>query len=210
MRRKVTMARTKAQEKGDALERAVELIERFILEDNSNATVTIEPKKILVVNKVKHEIDIYITIDYGKGYKSLFIFECKNWKKKVDKNELIVFSKKIEVAHAQKGYFIAKSYTEDAKAQAEQDGRIELLFATEELEALPSYIAGFHILSNVIKDSNINLFFHQDELSKIGTLNFESFVQYNDEHMLLGTLNERIRQNIVNEHMSHVSPDSIG
>lgn len=108
------MARTKAQEKGDALEKAVELIERFILDDNSNATVTIEPKKIVVVNKVKHEIDIYITIDHGKGYKGLFIFECKNWAKKVDKNEIIVFSKKIEVTSAQKGYFIAKSFTDDA------------------------------------------------------------------------------------------------
>lgn len=56
------MARTNAQEKGDALEKAVELIERFILGDNSNATVTIEPKKIIVVNNVKHEIDIYMSL----------------------------------------------------------------------------------------------------------------------------------------------------
>ncbi len=123
------MARTQAQKKGDDLEKAVQLIESYILGSNpatKDAIVTIEPKKIVVVNGVKHEIDIYITIDYGKGYKAHFIFECKNWKKKVGKDEIIVFSRKIDIVHAQTGYFIAKSFTRDAEAQAGQDARIEL------------------------------------------------------------------------------------
>ena len=102
------MARTKAQMKGDALEKAVQLIETYILGTNpatKEAIVTFEPKKIVVVNGVKHEIDIYITIDYGKGYKAIFIFECKNWTKKVDKDEIIVFSKKVEVVHSRFGHF---------------------------------------------------------------------------------------------------------
>src|SRR6266568_3125088 len=145
------MARTKAQIKGDALEKAVQLIEAYILgttPTTKEAIVTIEPKKIVVVNGVKHEIDIYITIDYGKGYKAIFIFECKNWKKKVDKDEIIVFSKKIEVVHAQTGYFIAKSFTKDAEAQAEQDGRLILLIATEELETSTRLIIDFQIFVN--------------------------------------------------------------
>ena len=52
------MARTKAQIKGDALEKAVQLLEAFILGTNpatKDAIVTIEPKKIVVVNGVKHD-----------------------------------------------------------------------------------------------------------------------------------------------------------
>lgn len=206
------MARTQAQEKGDALEKAVQLIETYILGSNPgtrDAIVTIEPKKIVVVNKVKHEIDMYIAIDYGKGYKALFIFECKNWKKKVDKDEIIVFSKKIEVIHAQKGYFVAKSFTRDAEAQAEQDGRIELLVATEELEALPSFIAGFHVLTNFIVDSFINLYFHRDEVTRIERVTNESFVQYHDEDLLLGKLRERLSDALVNEFMNTVPPHAL-
>ena len=145
------MARTKAQIKGDALEKAVQLLEAFILDTNlatKDAIVTIEPKKIVDVDGVKHEIDIYITIGSGKGYKAIYIFECKNWTKKVDKNEIIVFSKKVDVVHAQTGFFIAKSFTRDAEAQAKQDGRLKLLIATEELETSTRLIVDFHILLN--------------------------------------------------------------
>src|SRR5712691_2164301 len=79
------MSATNPQEKGNALENAVHAIEMVILRTNpatKDATITIEPKKIVVVDGVKHEIDIYITIDLGHGYKSVFIFECKNTPRK--------------------------------------------------------------------------------------------------------------------------------
>lgn len=121
------MPRTKAQIKGDALERAVQLLETYILGTNPatrEATVTIEPKKIINDKGVKNEIDIYITVDPGNGYESVFIFECKNWEQKVDKNEITVFSDKITVTGATKGFFVAKSFTSDAEAKAEQDKQI--------------------------------------------------------------------------------------
>ncbi len=201
------MARTKAQIKGDALEKAVQLLEAYILGTNPStkeAIVTIEPKKIVVVNGVKHEIDIYITIDYGKGYKAIFIFECKNWTKKVDKDEIIVFSKKVEVVHAQTGYFIAKSFTRDAEAQAEQDGRLKLLTATEELDTSTHLIADFHILLNTDINSHSNFILRPNEIFKPGTLTNESFVRYNNEHLLLRTFNERIRQRLIDETMAYV------
>lgn len=200
------MPRTKAQIKGDALEKAVQLLEAFILGSNpatKDAMVTIEPKKIVVVNGVKHEIDIYITIDYGKGYKATFIFECKNWTKKVDKDEIIVFSKKVEVVHAQTGYFIAKSFTRDAEAQAEQDGRLKLLIATEELDTSTRLIVDFHILLNTDVNSYSNFILRP---FKSGILTNESFVSYNNEHLLLGTFNERIRQRLIDETMRSVPP----
>ena len=80
---------------------------------------------------VRHEIDVYVTIDVAQGYRSVFIFECKNWKDPVGKNEIIIFSEKIDACQAQRGYFVAKAFTSDAEAQARTDLRITLLTATE-------------------------------------------------------------------------------
>jgi hypothetical protein len=127
------MSLTTPQVKGNALEDAVHLIERTILQNNpatKDAVITIEPKKIIIRDGVKHEIDIFITIDNGKGYESIFIFECKNWEKAVGKNEIVVFSDKINAVQAQKGFFIAKSFGKYAVAQAKKDKRIELLIAS--------------------------------------------------------------------------------
>ncbi len=121
-------------EKGSALERAVRAIESAILTrvpELKNNTFTIECNKIFIVNGVKHEIDVYIEVDLGKEYKSVYIFECKNRKSKVNKNDIVVFSKKIDVLQAQKGFFVAKSYGKYALAQAKEDKRIVILLATE-------------------------------------------------------------------------------
>lgn len=204
------MPRTRAQIKGDALEKAVQLLETVILGSNpatKEANVTIEPKKIVDINGVKHEIDIYITIDYGKGYQAIFIFECKNWAKKVGKDEIIVFSKKVELVHAQTGYFVAKSFTRDAEAQAGQDGRLKLLIATEELDASMRLIVDFHIFLNTDINSYAGFRLRPNQNVKSGiTLTDESFVRYNNEHLLLRTLNERIRQRLINETMQAVPP----
>src|SRR4051794_8666377 len=115
------MGRTKSQKKGDALENAVQLIEAVILRTNpatKEAPITIETKKTAIVDGVRHEIDVFVTIDYGRGYKAVFIFECKNWKDTVGKDEIIVFSEKINAVQAQQGYFIAKRYTRYASNQA--------------------------------------------------------------------------------------------
>ena len=111
-------------ERGNALESAVAAIESHIL-DTSPAlrekTFFIEGKKIITVDGVHHEIDIYVTIDLGVGYTSVFIFECKNWQDPVGKNEVIVLSEKIDATQAQHGYLIGKSFTKDAQAQALKD-----------------------------------------------------------------------------------------
>jgi hypothetical protein len=123
-----------ASEKGNALEAAVAAIEQHILCTSPSLrekTFTIENKKRIVVGGVHHEIDVFVTINVGAGYKSVFIFECKNWESRVGKNEIIVFSEKVEAAQAQHGYFVAKSFTKDAKAQARMDRRISLVRASE-------------------------------------------------------------------------------
>ena len=84
-------------EKGNALESAVAAIEKHIL-DTSPAlrekTFFIEGKKIITVDGVHHEIDFYVTIDLGAGYRSVFIFECKNWQDPVGKNESSFYQKR--------------------------------------------------------------------------------------------------------------------
>jgi hypothetical protein len=121
------------QEKGDALEAAVAAIEQHILQASpaSFAKPIVERNKIIQVDGVRHEIDLYVTIASASGYESVYIFECKNWQEAVNKNEIIVFSEKIDAAKAARGYFVAKAFTADAEAQAKKDPRLVLLKATE-------------------------------------------------------------------------------
>jgi hypothetical protein len=96
-----------ANGKGNALEMAVRAIEATILRalpNYSEKTFRIESKKIINVGGVRHEIDIWVSVELGSGYDALFIFECKNWQEKVGKNEIIVFSEKISAIRAQKGF----------------------------------------------------------------------------------------------------------
>jgi hypothetical protein len=121
---------TTSREKGDALELAVAAVEELILR-NSPVKPAFERKKIVNVGGVHHEIDLYVTIDPGAGYKSVFIFECKNWEQPVGKNEVIVFSRKIADVQASKGFIVAKNFTSDAAAAAQLDPRIVLMLARE-------------------------------------------------------------------------------
>src|SRR5260370_13292084 len=95
--------------KGDALENAVAAIEEVILRSSVGRKPIIEKKKIIIVNEVRHEIDVYVTADLAPGYKSIFIFECKNWKEAVGKNEIIIFSEKIDLSRATYGGFVTNS-----------------------------------------------------------------------------------------------------
>lgn len=121
------------KDKGDSLENAVAAIEEFILQSSAGMgrKPIVEKKKIITVNGVRHEIDIYVTADLAPGYKPIFIFECKNWKEAVSKNDIIIFSAKIGASRANSGCFVAKSYTTDAVNQAKGDPRITLLLAAE-------------------------------------------------------------------------------
>jgi hypothetical protein len=121
-------------EKGRELEIAVEAIEAVILESSPSLLgqpFQIERRKRINVDDVHHEIDIFVQVGAAKGYESTFIFECKNWEAPVGKNEIIVFSEKIDATVAQRGYVVAKGFTKDAFAQAAKDPRITTLYAIE-------------------------------------------------------------------------------
>ncbi len=129
------------QQKGNTLENAVRGIENLLLSLSPSLqkeTYKIESKKIISVGEVRHEIDVFVSVDLGSGYKSVFIFECKNWKDPVGKNEVIIFSEKIDVCQAQWGCIVAKTFTSDATNQAKRDARIKLFHATEHDVSLPA------------------------------------------------------------------------
>ncbi|HEY1936511.1 MAG TPA: restriction endonuclease [Candidatus Angelobacter sp.] len=146
--------RKAALEKGNSLERAVGAIESAILQTEPSAkgkTFTLEFKKIIIVNYVRHEIDVYVTVHFAPGYVSVFIFECKNWAEPIGKNEIIIFSEKVKTIGASHGYFVGTNFTKDAIAQAKTDNRLTLLKATEhdplQLSSLKAYAVGQKYLS---------------------------------------------------------------
>jgi len=205
------MARTTNQVKGDALEDAVRMVEMVILGADPSAIdspIKIERKKIIIVQGVRHEIDIYITITNGKGYISTFIFETKNWQAKIDKDEIIVFAQKVRDVRASQGYFIAKRFTRYAIAQAKRDG-IELLTADDVIDVLPPFLNDFCIRGNNIisPETTINVNVVAPGPEKQGYLpgyNIESFVRYKEEGLLLGKLVERLQHQIINDYMNQL------
>lgn len=125
--------------KGRALESSVRAIETVILHASpslAKKTFCISSNRVVTVDGVRHEIDVHVEVAIAPGYDAVFLFECKNWEAKVGKNEIIVFSEKISALRAQKGFFVAKSFTADALAQAKKDARMELLVAAE-IDSVP-------------------------------------------------------------------------
>lgn len=116
-----------AHQKGTDLENAVAAIEEAILGASPNLkekSLQIESRKIINQGGTRHEIDLYVSVDLGNGYRSVFIFECKNWESSVGKNEVIVFSAKTDATSAQHGFFVAKSLTSDATALIDSNPRL--------------------------------------------------------------------------------------
>lgn len=149
-------------EKGDRLERAVRAIEEAILNASPSLRdrpFAIESKKTVVIDGVRHELDLFVTVDLAREYKSIFIFECKNQQEAVGKNEIIVFSEKINAVAAQRGFFVARSYSRDAEAQAKKDPRIKLLVATEHDPAGLPVPFDFHFI--VQNETSARVEFHE-------------------------------------------------
>jgi hypothetical protein len=155
----VEAAMTTSSEKGEALEAAVRAIETVILKESPalrEDTFIIESRKVISVEGVRHELDLFVTVDHGQDYKAVFIFECKNWSSSpVGKNEMIVFSEKIRAVQAQRGFFVAKSYTGDAEAQAKMNPRITLLTVTEHDPASTPVPLHFHLVGPISADARV-------------------------------------------------------
>lgn len=116
--------------RGFLLEGIVSQLEGFILRQSpvlAEHAFKMERNKIICVEGVHHEIDLYVTVDAAEGYTSIHIFECKNWKRPVGKNEIVEFAEKIRAVQAARGTIVARGFTSDATAQARKEPRIGLL-----------------------------------------------------------------------------------
>jgi hypothetical protein len=82
-----------AHQKGTELEQSIGAIERTILSANpslSDNSYEITFRRIIIIEGVKHEIDVWVEFDIGNGYKSIFIFEARNWAKTIGKDHILV------------------------------------------------------------------------------------------------------------------------
>lgn len=146
--------------KGNDLEQAVRAIEDAILRTApgyAEGTFKIQGNKVLVHDGVRHEIDVFVTATLAAGYEATFIFECKNWNAKVGKNELIIFSEKVAVSGAQRGFFVAKTFTKDAQAQAKKDARIQLLTASHFEPVTRVQFPQLHLLNVTATHANVEI-----------------------------------------------------
>jgi hypothetical protein len=122
-------------EKGRALEQAVKFIQETILKSSpelTGTTFTIETNVRDTSSGVLHEIDVLVKTHLKTDYEATWIFECKNWSKPVDKNEVIILAEKVEALHASRGYLVAKSLTAEAQAQIGLKKRLEFICCTED------------------------------------------------------------------------------
>lgn len=148
-------------EKGEQLEVAVHLIEETILKRFPGySEAAFVRRRVIRVDDVRHEIDIWVEIAIADGYKPIFIFECKNWQAKIGKNEIIVFTEKIKAVGAQHGYFVATEYTSDAAAQAAEDPRMTLLTA-QQAAGLGRVLEHLHFVGISNQQKSLNVFFDQ-------------------------------------------------
>jgi len=115
------------------LERAVRFIQETILKSDpklSGVEFSIETNKILT--GVRHEIDVLVRTLPGSLYESTCVFECKNWKDPVGKNEVIILAEKVDVLRANRGFVVAKNITRDAQEQLKRDDRLSFIECTDD------------------------------------------------------------------------------
>jgi hypothetical protein len=158
------MALSRANRKGRSLERAVQVIEETIIRKSPSlrtAAFEIEPRKVITVDGVRHEIDLCVRVQQGTHFEALHIFEAKNWNTPIGKSEILDFSEKIRITGAAKGYFVAKQFSSSARARAQQDKHMELVEVTDEfVSALDSLqlVSSEHRLEKLtinIKERNV-------------------------------------------------------
>ncbi|MEJ1242128.1 hypothetical protein WBG78_28530 [Chryseolinea sp. T2] len=134
---------------GPALERAIELIERQIVDKIGKSNigeVSIETRKTIHYKGSNHEIDIFVTVNLNIGVPHIYIFEAKNRQDKTDKNDIIIFEDKIDAANAQQGFFVSREYTSGAVGRAKESPRMTLLTVEETTELKPDELMNMQYL----------------------------------------------------------------
>ena len=123
---------------GRQLEDAVRRIEETIIESDpvlKAAGFEIRTREKIRIKGVSHEIDVVVWVNKNTAYSSLHIFECKNWRKPIGKNEVILFAETIAASGAAKGYLVGKKFTKGAEAQALQYAQLRLVHCSSDFRS---------------------------------------------------------------------------
>ena len=103
-------------------------------------SISMVRRKIICPSGVRHEIDLWVEVKFGDGYDAIYIFEAKNWKRPVGKNEIVDFMEKMRVSGAQAGFFYAQSFTSCAEAQSKLRPNVNLVRIKVESQSPSSHL----------------------------------------------------------------------
>ena len=135
-----------------------------------------------------HQIDVYWYISIA-GVQQLFCIECKNWNKRVEKNNIVTFKGILEDLSA-KGIYISKKGYQSGAAEYAQHHGIEILtgsFTPKTGEAwMDISMPQFHKI-NVMFDSPLQGIYCWDEAAEEPAP--EDLPIYNENGELTGNLN---------------------
>src|SRR6185503_4731197 len=99
------------------------------------ANFSSETNKTMINAGVRHEIDVFVKTLPDSPYEASVVFECKNWKKPVGKDQVVVLAEKVNALNASRGILVARSLTKHAKAQLELHGRLSWVECSDDFES---------------------------------------------------------------------------
>ncbi len=129
----------KEKRSGKPLEKAVRTIQEILLKNDpklKGGRFTIELNKRLTVGNAQHEIDVYVVTQPGTRYESVVLFECKDWKKAVSKNEIMNLNAKVELFGATRGVLIAPRISKDAEGILTEYKRVKYRKCSQDLRGI--------------------------------------------------------------------------
>jgi hypothetical protein len=123
-------------EKGRFLEEKVAELLKAVFEYDPKLKTSdfyIKLNETLQVNGVPYQIDVWVeTAKSSSFYRSVFIYECKNWREPVGKAEVSSLAKKVEALEATRGFLVAHRFTKHAHKLVESEPRIALLECSDD------------------------------------------------------------------------------
>jgi len=138
---------------GKELEEAVAPLVTAILAGSELGTrqFRIEMNKTVKPQGVPHEIDVYVT-ELSPGGDLIYLFECKNTKKPVDKNTVMILSKKAEAIGAKRSFLVALKFSKPARAQAKLDGIVLLDALKHRISPMLLQVFDWYVRSVTIRE----------------------------------------------------------